>query len=64
MLQKDLPNNLEFEIVDNLGRKVYVQENFQPTITYSIDISKYSKGIYYAIVKSEKNTMTKKIIIE
>lgn len=63
-VEKDLPNNLHLEIMDNTGRVIYSQQNLQPTITYSINISTFSKGLYHAVLKSDKNTYTKKIIIE
>lgn len=63
-VKKDLPNNLHLEIMDNTGRVIYNQQNLQPTITYSINISTFPKGLYHAILKSDKSTFTKKILIE
>ncbi|MBK9631160.1 MAG: YHYH protein [Saprospiraceae bacterium] len=63
-LEKDLPNNLQFEIIDQLGSVIYVQHNLQPTITYSIDLSTFPKGLYYTLLKSDKNMLAKKLMIE
>jgi hypothetical protein len=63
-VEKNMPNNLILELTDNLGQIIYRLDNVQPTVNYPIEVSGFSKGIYFAKVRSETATIVKKIVIE
>ena len=62
--KNDLPNILQIEIMDNLGRILYNKSEVTVINSYSIDISEYPKGLYFAVFKFKTGLVTKKIIIE
>lgn len=54
---------LEIEIIDNLGKVLYTKKISERN-SLSIDVSKFPAGLYLALIKMDKNVVTKKIIIE
>jgi PKD repeat protein len=58
-------NNYNLNIVNVLGQSVY-NENFtvNGTWTKNIDASPFSKGIYWVVIRSDKGTSSKKLIIQ
>ena len=57
-------NNFKATIVDALGKVVFVQNNIQPTISYSFDVSNLSKGIYYLHLNNESKSYIEKVMIK
>lgn len=52
----------EIEVLNALGQKLY--NNVQTKPIQSIDISNYSKGIYFLAIKMDNNTIYKKIVLQ
>ncbi len=52
------------ELVDLYGRTHYRQADMQTATVYSITISTLPKGLYNIFIKGERNTLTRKIIVE
>ena len=63
LLEKDMPNNLQLELLNSLGQKVHSINNIQPTILYTFDLSQYVKGIYFVKLNSELKSITTKLIL-
>lgn len=63
-LEKGLPGNLQLDIIDITGKVIYTQQYLQPTVTYSINISSLSRGIFLFRLNSDKTSFSKKVIIE
>lgn len=59
-LGKVVPEKIE--ITDIMGKKVFVKNDFSPTSETTIDLSKYSNGIYLVKIIAEGKYTTKKII--
>ncbi|WP_435525117.1 T9SS type A sorting domain-containing protein [Chryseobacterium indoltheticum] len=62
VLNLEIPKEIKkfsFEIKDTSGRLISAHEN-----ETAINVSKLSSGVYLCTVKSEGETVTKKIIIE
>lgn len=58
------PKPFQIDMIDNFGRRIYSKTNAESINSFSIDIEKFSKGIYLVLFKFEKQLVTKKIIIE
>jgi len=62
-----LPNsgNINFEIVDVFGRKIYSESKYYPTGKNQIEInvSNYSTGVYYYSIEFEKKRLVRKMVI-
>ena len=58
-------NNLNVFLFNSIGEKVQSYNNIQPSISYTLDLTKLSSGIYYLHVTSEdgKEIQKQKIII-
>lgn len=58
-------NNLKVYLFDALGQKIQSYDNIQPSISYTLDFSKLSSGIYFLHVTSQdgKDIQKQKIII-
>jgi PKD repeat protein len=57
---------IKFSIIDLYGRKIWSKNVRVSPGNYneSIDLDKYSKGVYYICIQSEKGKLTKKLIIK
>jgi len=58
---------IKISLIDIQGREIFTKnniENNQNNITGSIDLSKYSKGMYFLNIKQGNLTTNKKIVIE
>jgi hypothetical protein len=56
-------NNFDVTITDVTGKVVKSEKNIQPTITYTFDLTRLQKGIYFLQIKNDKVTRTEKIVI-
>jgi hypothetical protein len=59
-LEHDFPNILQIQLIDNLGRTVYNKTELATLNSHSINISGFSKGIYFVLFKFENGLITKK----
>ncbi len=62
--ENDFSSILQIELKDFLGRTIFSKEITESINSYSIDISGFSKGLYFAQFKFENSITTKKIILE
>ncbi|MGB3077485.1 MAG: YHYH protein [Saprospiraceae bacterium] len=60
---KDMPNNLHLDIIHSTGQRIYSLDHIQPTIPYTIDISSFSKGMYFIHLFDTDKVITKKVIL-
>jgi hypothetical protein len=56
-------NNFDITVTDVNGKVVVTEHNIQPTIMYSFDLTKLSKGVYYFNIKNDKINRTEKILV-
>ncbi len=63
-MSEDISGNYNIKLIDNIGRVIYEQQNLSPFKTYPINLSKFPKGLYFALVKTEGVTLTKKILLD
>ena len=52
----------EISIQDILGEEIFSTQNIQNNI-FSIDLSSFSKGVYFAIIDTDKGRSVKKILL-
>lgn len=57
-------NNFSLTLIDVQGKSVLQMENIQPTITYSLDVSKFAKGIYMLKLKNTTKEFVQKVVIK
>ncbi|MGM5468634.1 M4 family metallopeptidase [Flavobacteriaceae bacterium LMO-SS05] len=59
-------NNIDLDVYDIMGGKVLSQKNIsKPNNKYELDMSNFSKGLYFTRIKIEKDfTIVKKLILE
>lgn len=63
-LENDRTTAFQIEIIDSLGQTLYSTANLQATNTYSVNVTGFSKGLYFVRLKMMKTILTKKFIIE
>ena len=56
-------NNFTVTLVDEAGRIVFTQQNVQPTILYSFDVSSVPAGMYIMQLKNSDMDYTQKIVL-
>lgn len=56
-------NNLHMEITNPLGKVIYSQNNIQPGISYTIDVSELARGVYCIHLKSTDSRVTKLFVL-
>ena len=56
-------NNFTVTLTDEAGRLVYIKENIQPTITYSLDVSHIAAGLYNLNISNAELRHSEKIVI-
>jgi len=64
VFNSQLENVKSVVIRDNLGRVVYENDHLNSLNEQTIDVSKFSKGLYFISVESNKKTFTKKVILQ
>jgi hypothetical protein len=57
------PNNLSASFYNSLGEIIFLQENIQPAVLYSFDVSGLSTGIYFLKIHSEDLLAVKMIVV-
>ncbi|ESU28455.1 leucyl aminopeptidase [Flavobacterium limnosediminis JC2902] len=57
-------NNYTFSLIDIQGKEVYKDSISNAKQIETIDVSSFSKGVYMGVLETEKNRITKKIVIE
>ncbi|ESU25098.1 leucyl aminopeptidase [Flavobacterium enshiense DK69] len=57
-------NNYTFSLIDIQGKQVYKDSIPNAKQIETIDVSRFSKGVYLGVLESEENRITKKIVIE
>ena len=50
--------------MDTQGKSVLKMENIQPTITYTVDVSKLAKGVYMLKLKNSSKEFVQKVVIK
>ncbi|MCP4120541.1 MAG: T9SS type A sorting domain-containing protein, partial [Bacteroidetes bacterium] len=53
--------NFSLSIFNPMGQELLYRENLN---SIAIDVSEYGKGIYMINIKSERGTMTRKLVVE
>lgn len=56
--------NFNLEIIDELGRVRISAQNLNPNTANSFDVSTFSKGVYFVLLKSENDIVSERIVIE
>lgn len=56
-------NNMKAELINNLGEIIYSQDFVQPSISYTVDVSKLPTGLYFLKLRNEISASTKKVMI-
>ena len=58
--------NIKLQIVNSIGEIVYIEylDSFMGGFVKTIDLSKYSKGVYILQIKSNKGNLSKKITLQ
>ena len=56
--------DIKLELCNALGKKVYETADFESNTTKTIDLTAFSKGIYFMKITDGKNSHTEKIILE
>jgi len=57
-------NNYTFSLIDIQGKEVYRDSIPNAKQIETIDVSRFSKGVYMGVLETEQNRFTKKIVIE
>jgi hypothetical protein len=57
-------NNFTATLIDAQGRVMLTQENIQPTISYSFDLTQLPKGMYLLRLKNDSKEYTEKVIVK
>jgi hypothetical protein len=57
-------NNFTVNIVDRLGKTVFTQQNVQPTILYSFDVSSVPSGLYFVNIRNQDINYTEQLVIK
>ena len=55
-------NNIKGTLYDAKGQLLKTINNMQPSISYSLDLSKYRAGIYFLHLQTDKETVVQKIV--
>ncbi|MFN8166995.1 MAG: YHYH protein [Bacteroidia bacterium] len=55
-------NNITGELYDSHGKLLEHIENMQPSISYTLDLSKYKKGIYFLHLNAGSESVSSKIV--
>lgn len=63
LVEKDMPNNLQLELINSLGQKVLSVNNIQPTVLYTFNLSQYLKGIYFVKLNANLKSRTTKLVL-
>lgn len=56
-------NNFELTLIDAQGRIALSEKNIQPTISYTLDVSKLAKGIYLLRIKNTEKEFTQRVVV-
>jgi len=62
-IQPIASNNFTARLVDMTGRIVSTMENVQPTISYTLDVSKVPSGVYNLVLQNSDITHSEKIVV-
>lgn len=62
-IQPIASNNFTVTITDEAGRTVFTQENIQPTILYSFNVTHVPAGTYIMNIKNSEISHTEKVLI-
>jgi YHYH protein/Secretion system C-terminal sorting domain len=56
-------NNLEAQIINELGQTILYQQNIQPAVPYTFNLSTLANGIYYLKLQGDSQVTIRKIAI-
>ena len=64
-IETRLPESVQLIMTDMLGRTVYTNESTQPEQQYhkEIDISSFSKGVYFLKITTSKGRVVRKVVV-
>lgn len=62
-IQPIASNNFELTLIDAQGRIALSEKNIQPTISYSLDVSKLAKGIYLLRIRNTEKEFTQRVVV-
>ncbi len=62
-IQPIASSNFIVTLTDDAGRTVFTQNNIQPTILYSLNVSNIPAGMYIMTIKNEVVSYTEKVVI-
>lgn len=56
-------NNMQLRLTNTEGIVVYKQDNIQPAVQYTLDVSGFTEGLYFMSLSSGGDVMTRQIVI-
>lgn len=62
-IQPVASNNFTVKLVDMTGRIVLSQNNIQPTISYTLDVSRIPSGMYNLVFENSDITSSEKVVV-
>ena len=63
-VDNSMASSMRFQLSNQIGQTVFFLENLNQVTRYTIDISTFAKGIYFARLTYENTILVKKIIID
>ncbi len=57
-------NNASFSLINVIGKEVFSANMEQPSDSYTLNVSNFTEGIYFLKVKSDDQTLTRRIVIK
>ena len=64
IINSDIEEIASIEIYNLFGEKIYTTSNIKQEISNKIDLTEYSKGIYFVLIYAKGNVYTKKVVIQ
>jgi hypothetical protein len=56
-------NNMHLTVTSTEGKIVYTQDNIQPAVQYTLDVSSFAEGLYFISIQSESAIEVRRIVV-
>jgi len=56
-------NNMKAEFFNAVGEIIFLQNFVQPSVSYTVDMSKFPAGLYFLKLSNETSSSTKKVVV-
>lgn len=56
-------NNLDVSVADITGKIVLEEKNIQPALSYTLDLNRLNKGLYFITIKKDNISKTEKLVL-